>query len=65
MQQSAGTKQLSATCVSHSTPEAELVAADHAVRAEGLPALPLWELLLGRKLQVHLKEDIEAAIKNL
>ena len=33
------------TCVSHSTPEAELVAADHAVRAEGLPALPLWELL--------------------
>ena len=53
------------TCVSHSTPEAELVAADHAVRAEGLPALPLWELLLGRKLQVHLKEDNEAAIKNL
>jgi len=53
------------TCVSHSTPEAELVAADHAVRAEGLPALPLWELILGRKLQVHLKEDNEAAIKNL
>ena len=33
------------TCVSHSTPEAELVAADLAVRAEGLPALTLWEVV--------------------
>ena len=36
------------TCVSHSTPEAEIVAADCAVRTEGLPALPLWEEILGR-----------------
>ena len=31
------------TCVSHSTVEAEIVAADHAIRTAGLPALPLWE----------------------
>jgi hypothetical protein len=30
------------TCVSHSTPEAEIVAADHGIRSEGLPALPIW-----------------------
>ena len=30
-------------CVSHSTPEAELVAVDLALRAEGLPALVIWE----------------------
>ncbi len=29
------------TAVSHSTVEAELVAADHAIRMSGLPALPL------------------------
>ena len=33
-------------CVSHSTPEAELVAADYAMRTCGLPALHLWERLL-------------------
>ena len=27
------------SCVSHSTPEAEIVAADHAIRTEALPAL--------------------------
>ena len=34
-------------CVSHFTPEAELVAADHALRTSGLPALEVWDLLLG------------------
>ena len=34
------------TCVSHSTLEAEIVAADLALRKELLAALPLWELLL-------------------
>ena len=34
------------TAVSHSTPEAELVAADHAIRTEGIPALILWNTLL-------------------
>jgi hypothetical protein len=31
------------SCVSHSTPEAEIVAADHAIRAEALPGLQLWD----------------------
>ena len=29
------------TCVSHSTPEAEIVAADTSIRSEGIPALNL------------------------
>ncbi len=33
------------TAVSHSTVEAEIVAADHALRTSGLPAMPLWEWL--------------------
>eukprot|EP00975_Prorocentrum_lima_P011678 2485332-Prorocentrum_lima.AAC.1 len=36
------------TCVSHSTPEAEYVAGDYAIRAEGLPHWTLWENILGR-----------------
>ena len=34
--------------VSHSTVEAEIVAADHASRMSGLPALPRWEKILDR-----------------
>jgi hypothetical protein len=49
-------------CVSHSTPEAELVAADLAVRAEGLPALTLWETILGRPVKLVFEEDNQAAI---
>jgi hypothetical protein len=30
------------SCVSHSTPEAEIVAADHCLRTEALPATSLW-----------------------
>ena len=33
------------TAVSHSTPEAEIVAASHGIRRIGIPALVLWELL--------------------
>ena len=35
-------------CVSHSTPEAEIVAADVAMRAMGMPALRLMERILGK-----------------
>ena len=34
------------TAVSHSTPEAEIVAADLALRTEGIPAIELWNILL-------------------
>ena len=57
----ATSKKQSAT--SHSTPEAELVAADHAVRMEGLPGLILWECLLGRSLDLVLCEDNESAAR--
>ena len=51
------------TCVSHSTPEAEIVAADLALRTEAIPAIPLWERLLGRKIDVDFMEDNEAVVK--
>jgi hypothetical protein len=50
------------SCVSHSTPEADIVAADHAIRMEALPALQLWERLTGRSMQARLMEDNAAAI---
>ena len=49
-------------CVSHSTPEAEVVAADHAMRSYGLPCLDVWERLLGRDVRLHFHEDNETAI---
>ena len=50
------------SAVSHSTPESEIVAADFAVRTEGLPAIDLWSLLLGRELRVIFHEDNQAMI---
>ena len=50
------------TAVSHITPEAELVAADLAVRTEGIPALELWEVLLGRTMHIIFHEDNQAMI---
>ena len=51
------------TAVSHSTPEAELVAADHGVRVEGLPAVTLWNVLLKRDVSLVLCEDNESAAR--
>jgi len=51
------------SCVSHSTPEAEIVAADLAVRTEGLPALQLWEAVLERKVNLLFQEVNAAAIR--
>ena len=60
-------------CVSHSTPEAEIVSANTAIRTMGLPALDLWDAILNgkAKLLAHHKpslqflEDNEAAIRIL
>ena len=49
-------------CVSHSTPEAELVAFDLAIRAEGLPGLTIWETILDRKVKLIFEEDNQTAI---
>eukprot|EP00972_Heterocapsa_arctica_P017073 2524168-Heterocapsa_arctica.AAC.1 len=37
---------------STSTPEAKIVAANAAVRTEGLPALQLWDIVLGRQVDL-------------
>jgi len=52
------------TAVSHSTPEAELVSADHAVRTVGLPALDLWQYLLYKagEITIEFHEDNNAAV---
>ena len=47
------------TAVAHSTPEAEIVSAGHAVRTVGMPALDLWETVLKRSVQLTLIEDNE------
>ena len=51
------------TVVSHSTPEAEIVAANLALRAEGLPALQLWDTILNRKVKIQVFEDNQATLQ--
>jgi hypothetical protein len=51
------------TAVSHSTVEAEIVAADHAIRSSGLPALQLWERLLNRELLIGVYQDNQATAR--
>ena len=46
------------TAVSHSTPEAEYIAADHAVRVEGMPLQDLLEPIFGAPT-MHFYEDNE------
>ena len=48
------------SCVSHSAPEAEIVAADLAIRTEGLPAFQLWDMVLERPTKLVLQEDNQA-----
>ena len=49
-------------CVSHSTPEAEIVAADVAMRAMGMPALRLMERILGKEPKFVFFDDNKAMI---
>ena len=51
------------TSVSHSTVEAEIVAANTGVRTIGLPAMDLWEVLLGRLVSMILMEDNESTFQ--
>ena len=46
----------------HSPQEAGIVAANTAVRAIGIPAMPLWDDLLSRKVKMTFHEDNQAAI---
>ena len=49
-------------CVSHSTPEAEIVAADHAMSRVGLPAITLWKLLSAADLNFVFYDDNQTMI---
>ena len=51
------------TCVSHSTPEAEIVAADAAARTCGIPALILWSVILAHVKCIYFHEDSQAMIQ--
>ena len=53
------------SCASHSTPEAEIVATDLAIRTEGLPALQLWDMVLERPTTLVFQEDSQATIQVL
>jgi hypothetical protein len=51
------------TAVSHSTPEAEIVAADLSVRTIGVPSLSLWDKLFDRDVVCLFHEDNAAMIQ--
>jgi hypothetical protein len=51
------------TAVSHSTLEAEIIAADHAMRAEDIPTLSLLDTIFERKVHLRMMGDNEAMIK--
>lgn len=51
------------TSVSKSTPEAEIVAIDHGLSKHALPALSLWENILGKTMTIRLMEDNSAACR--
>ena len=53
------------TCVSHSTPEAELVAADFALRTQGIPGLEIAQALYGKKILLYFEEDNNTAITTI
>ena len=57
---SAMSKKQSSTAFS--TPEAEIVAANLALRVEGLPVLTFWEQVFDREVQLDFKEDNKASI---
>ena len=49
--------------MSHSTPEAEIVAADFALRTSGLPAKQLWNIILEGSAGLVFHEDNQAMIR--
>ena len=51
------------TAVSHSTVEAEIVAANHALRTSGLPALELWDKILDRSNVLQVYQDNQATAR--
>ena len=57
----AGTSKLQG-CVSHSTPEAEIIAADFALRTMGVPVVGLWTIVAGKDPRIVFHDDNQAMI---
>ena len=49
-------------CVSHSTPEAEIIAADFALRTHAVPTISLWKTLVGSDPKVVFHDDNQGMI---
>ena len=49
-------------CVSHSTPEAEIIAADFALRTMGVPVVDLWRIISGQEPKVIFHDDNQPMI---
>ena len=49
-------------CVSHSTPEAEIVVADMTLRNYGVPSIGLWQTLTGRAPEILFHDDNQGMI---
>ena len=51
------------TSTSRSTTESEVVSLAHSLFSEALPALTLWDTILGRTMDLEIMEDNQATIK--
>ena len=51
------------TAVSYSTPESEIVAGAFGLRTEGIPAVSLMSVLMGRDCKLRFREDNKAMIR--
>ena len=49
-------------CVNHSTPEAEIVAADYALRTHAVPVISLWKTLVGSDPKIIFHDDNQGMI---
>ena len=49
-------------CISHSTPEAEIVAADSTLRNFGIPSIGLWQSLSGKAPEILFHDDNQGMI---
>ena len=52
-------------CVSHSTPEAELIALDSALRKLGVPGLLIWDTILPKAPALICHDDNQPMIRVL
>ena len=51
------------TAVSHSSTESEIVAADMAIRTQGIPALIAFDIVADRPVNLDFYEDNQSTIK--